>query len=135
MVVDSTLQFAAKRNVPVRYNRDLVASTLKAMKRVTEIRERRERRNYKERMKGNKERQRAANRKLVAEQSHLLPIEPTRAEGEDLEMVEKQRVKVNPVFGKEKLSKKSRLLVSGDVMDVEEHLDDDDDEDDEDMDE
>ncbi|OBT70649.1 hypothetical protein VF21_10263, partial [Pseudogymnoascus sp. 05NY08] len=30
MVVDSTLTFAARRNVPVRYNRDLVATTLKA---------------------------------------------------------------------------------------------------------
>merc|ERR1712093_462918 len=43
MVVDSTLTFAARRNVPVRYNRDLVAKTLNAMERVSEIRQRRER--------------------------------------------------------------------------------------------
>merc|ERR1712093_615680 len=35
MVVDSTLTFAARRNVPVRYNRDLVAKTLNAMERVS----------------------------------------------------------------------------------------------------
>src|SRR5271170_4400774 len=29
MVVDSTLTFAARRNVPIRYNRDLVATTLR----------------------------------------------------------------------------------------------------------
>ncbi|KAF2104876.1 hypothetical protein NA57DRAFT_51670 [Rhizodiscina lignyota] len=75
MVVDSTLQFAARRNVPVRYDRDRVATTLKAMQRVAEIRSKRERQFYKERMKGNKEKQRAANRKLVEENQHLLPPE------------------------------------------------------------
>src|ERR1700712_3420652 len=73
MVVDSTLTFAARRNVPVRYNKDLVETTLKAMKRVSEIRQRRERVFYKKRMAGNKERVKAANRKLVAENEHLLP--------------------------------------------------------------
>ncbi|RMY53055.1 hypothetical protein D0863_14070 [Hortaea werneckii] len=42
MTVDSTLQFAQRRNVPVRYNRELVATTLQAMQRVGEIRARRE---------------------------------------------------------------------------------------------
>jgi large subunit ribosomal protein L24e len=73
LTVDSTLSFAARRNAPVRYNRDLVATTLKAMQRVSEIRARRERAFYKQRMKGNKERQRAADRKLVEENQHLLP--------------------------------------------------------------
>ena len=66
MVVDSTLTFAARRNVPVRYNRDLVAKTLNAMERVSEIRQRRERVFYKKRMAGNKEREKEVNRKLVA---------------------------------------------------------------------
>ena len=73
MTVDTTLQFAARRNVPVRYDRNLVSTTLKAMKRVAEIRARRERVFFKKRMAGNKERVRAANRKLVAENEHLLP--------------------------------------------------------------
>ena len=73
MTVDSTLLFAARRNVPVRYDRDLVSTTLKAMDRVAEIRERREKVFYKKRMAGNKERERLANAKLVAEQGHLLP--------------------------------------------------------------
>ncbi|KAF2455933.1 ribosomal protein L24e-domain-containing protein [Lineolata rhizophorae] len=75
MTVDSTLAFAARRNVPVRYNRDLVASTLKAMQRVSEIRAKRERRFYRERMRGNKARQLEADRRLVAENQHLLPPE------------------------------------------------------------
>lgn len=73
MTVDSTLTFAQRRNVPVRYNRDLVATTLKAMSRVTEIRAKRERAFYKTRMRGNKQRQREEDRKLVEENQHLLP--------------------------------------------------------------
>lgn len=76
MVVDTTLNFAARRHVPTRYSRDLVAKTLNAMQRVEEIRQRRERVFYKNRMAGNKERQKAADRKLVEENQHiLLPYE------------------------------------------------------------
>lgn len=72
LVVDSTLTFAARRNVPVRYNRELVAATLKGMSRVEEIRQKRERAFYRNRMKGNKERQLALDRKLVEENPELL---------------------------------------------------------------
>ena len=75
MVVDSTLQFAARRNVPIRYNREHIETTIKAMKRISEIRARRERAFYKKRMAGNKARQRELDRKLVEENSHLLPRE------------------------------------------------------------
>ncbi|KAI9010611.1 ribosomal protein L24e-domain-containing protein [Hyaloraphidium curvatum] len=43
MTIDSTFEFEKRRNVPVRYDRDLMHTTLSAMKRVTEIRQRRER--------------------------------------------------------------------------------------------
>ncbi|KAK6418076.1 ATPase-activating ribosome biosynthesis protein, partial [Oleoguttula sp. CCFEE 5521] len=75
MTVDSTLQFAQRRNIPVRYNRDLVARTLEAMSRVSEIRAKREKQFYVNRMKGNRERDLEADRKLVAENQHLLPPE------------------------------------------------------------
>jgi large subunit ribosomal protein L24e len=73
MVCDTTLQFEARRDVPIRYNRDLMNKTLEAMKRVSEIRARRERIFYKKRMVGKKERELARARKLVAENEHLLP--------------------------------------------------------------
>ena len=73
MVVDSTLQFQQRRNAPVRYNRELVAGTLRAMERVEEVRKRRERVFYKQRMMGKAERELAADRKLVQENQHLLP--------------------------------------------------------------
>lgn len=105
MTVDSTLTFAQRRNVPVRYNRDLVASTLKAMARVSEIRAKRERAFYKARMRGNKQRQREEDRKLVEENQHLLPpSERTVMAGEEqVEVVDVQMVK-------EKVEKRRREL-------------------------
>lgn len=41
-VQDSTIDFEKRRNIPVRYDRDLVQTTIKAMKRVGEIKTRRE---------------------------------------------------------------------------------------------
>jgi len=132
MVVDSTLSFAARRNVPVRYNRDLVASTLKAMQRVGEIRAKRERQFYRNRMRGNRERQLEADRKLVAENQHLLPPgerdaatrmleEEARLEGEgeketveDEELEEQEREEVEALKQKAKLRvKRKQKLVRG----------------------
>ncbi|KAH3685951.1 hypothetical protein WICPIJ_003073 [Wickerhamomyces pijperi] len=72
LAVDSTLTFSARRNVPVRYNRDLVKTTLMAMARVEEIRRKRERAFYKNRMKGNKEKQFELDKKLVESNPELL---------------------------------------------------------------
>jgi large subunit ribosomal protein L24e len=121
MVVDSTLTFAARRNVLIRYNRDLIATTLKAVQRVSEIRQKRERVFYKKRMEGNKERERAANRRLVAENAHLLPkmrgserlaLEKERVDGEIEEEMQLQLEKAK-VFGKQKMSRK--VLVDGGI--------------------
>ncbi|KAE9963152.1 hypothetical protein BLS_009597 [Venturia inaequalis] len=75
MVVDGALALASKRNVPVRYNRDHVAKALEAMVKFSEVRARRERVFYKNRMSGNRERQIEADRLLVEQNQHLLPIE------------------------------------------------------------
>jgi len=40
---DSTIDFEKRRNIPVRYDRELIQTTVKAMKRVGEIKTRRER--------------------------------------------------------------------------------------------
>lgn len=46
---DSTIDFEKRRNVPVRYDRNLVQTTIKVMKRVGEIKARRERAFFKSR--------------------------------------------------------------------------------------
>ncbi|WFD02409.1 ATPase-activating ribosome biosynthesis protein [Malassezia obtusa] len=50
MTVDATLEFEKRRNVPVRYDRQLVQNTLNAMQRIQEIKARRERAFYRARM-------------------------------------------------------------------------------------
>lgn len=102
LVVDSTLTFAARRNVPVRYNRELVATTLKAMSRIEEIRQKREKAFYKNRMRGNKERKMAADRKLVDQNPELLRMR-------DVELRRKA----------EKLDRKAQQESDEEMMDVE----------------
>ncbi|PTB70976.1 hypothetical protein BBK36DRAFT_1134127 [Trichoderma citrinoviride] len=158
MTVDSTLQFAARRNEPVRYDRDLAAKTLAAIKRVSEIRARRERVFYKKRMAGKRERELAAARKLVAENEHLLPrlrgsekkrlAELAAERGGDEVVVEEEaemllatRKNAVKAFGGEQ--RRVKVRVDGGVEEevvrtvreeVDEEEDDDEDEDDEDVD-
>ena len=161
MTVDSTLQLAARRNVPVRYDRDLVQRTLGAMERISAIRSRRERVFYKKRLAGKRERELAVARKLVAENEHLLPrlrgserrrlaeiaaekgVAAEELDAETVEGVLREGGKRNArVFGKE--TRRKRLLADGGEEEVVERVgglvgegdadDNDDDEDDMDMD-
>ncbi|KAF0637261.1 hypothetical protein FPSE5266_01521 [Fusarium pseudograminearum] len=142
MTVDSTLQFAARRNVPVRYDRELMGKTLKAMERVSEIRQRRERVFYKKRMAGKRERELATARKLVAENEHLLPrmrgsekkrLRELGLTEEDIEEMEPERQK-SKAFGGEKKRVAIALEVDDEEDDDEEGesgmFDDEDEEDD-----
>ncbi|KAJ5487573.1 hypothetical protein N7530_001873 [Penicillium desertorum] len=121
MIVDSSLvlsQFAKKRNVPVKYDRNLMAATLNAMERVEEIRTRRERVFTKRRLAGKlaRERQREADRKVVNEGEHLIRKE-LREREEGLPMVAEQSKVANRVHGEERVrqKQKSKLLVDGGV--------------------
>lgn len=135
MVCDSTLLFGARRNVPQRYDRDLVNKTLDAMKRVAEIRARRERVFYKKRMSGNRARQVARARRVVAENEHLLPrlrgselkrMEEERLEAGDAQMEIDEDVRTDAlikksksrVFGGEK--RRLKVRINGDVETMEE---------------
>ena len=127
MTVDTTLAFAARRNIPIRYNRDLVDTTVKAMNRIEEIRARRERVFYKKRMEGNKQRQRDIDAKLVAENEHLLPkmrgserkALEAQAREEAMAMEDEETTAIEaeePVKVKRKVKRK--LLVTGGTEDV-----------------
>lgn len=50
MTMDSTLEFEKRRNIPVKYDRDLVATTVTAVSRIQEIKAKRERAFFKARM-------------------------------------------------------------------------------------
>ncbi|KAI8876547.1 hypothetical protein K501DRAFT_231869 [Backusella circina FSU 941] len=75
MVIDSTFEFEKRRNVPVRYDRNLMATTIKAMKRVQEIRAKRERAFYKNRMAGNADKDKADDIRVVNQNIELAPLE------------------------------------------------------------
>lgn len=50
LAVDSTMDFEQRRNIPVKYNRELLHDTLKVMKRVEHIKQRRQEDLWKQRM-------------------------------------------------------------------------------------
>ncbi|EDO17635.1 hypothetical protein Kpol_1004p7 [Vanderwaltozyma polyspora DSM 70294] len=119
LAVDSTLTFAQRRNVPVRYNRELVATTLKAMSRIEEIRLKRERAFYKNRMKGNKERDFLRDKKLVESNPELLRMREVeianrlakeQEEEEDLEE-EEEDMEIDSEEEEEEQLEKQKILL------------------------
>ncbi|KAJ8082077.1 ATPase-activating ribosome biosynthesis protein [Marasmius tenuissimus] len=95
MTIDSTIDFEKRRNVPVRYDRDLVQTTIQAMKRVGEIKRKREHAFWKNRMVASREKQRAHRKKaLEAAKSSstklVQPMETSTAESSKI----KEKIKV-----------------------------------------
>jgi len=54
LTMDTTFEFEKKRNVPVKYDRELVTTTVKAMKKISEVKEQRQKQFYENRMKAKK---------------------------------------------------------------------------------
>ena len=108
-VQDSTIDFEKRRNVPVRYDRDLMQTTVKAMKRIAEIKKKREHAFWKNRyvplppislitraeraysMLASKEKLRA-HRKRAAEKSAVKLLEPATADASKTKIREKIKV-------------------------------------------
>ncbi|OMJ11953.1 Ribosome biogenesis protein RLP24 [Smittium culicis] len=78
MAIDSTFEFEKRRNVPVRYDRELLQTTVKAMKRISEIRKRRELAFYKQRMAGKKDIELVHSKVLIKKNVNLVAEEPIR---------------------------------------------------------
>ncbi|KAG2158203.1 ribosomal protein L24e-domain-containing protein [Suillus bovinus] len=92
MTIDSTIDFEKRRNVPVRYDRELIHTTINAMKRIGQIKQRREHAFWKQRMSVAREKQRAhRTKKLAAKSVSVKLLEPTAME-ETVEVLEKIKV-------------------------------------------
>ncbi|KAK8850585.1 hypothetical protein IAR55_004504 [Kwoniella newhampshirensis] len=91
MVVDTTFEFEKRRNVPVRYDRELVATTLKAMERVAEIRAKREKAFWKNRMSGNTAKN-ARDTALDIER-HLELVQPRKTANATASIEEKEKIR------------------------------------------
>lgn len=110
MVMDKTLAFAARRNMPVRYNREMVSKTLKAMDRVQEIRSRRERVFYKARMSGNREKELKEAQKLVQKESKLKQF-PNGISEADLEMEDAEMVTESTIENAPELVEREKIPI------------------------
>ncbi|WBW73757.1 ribosomal L24-like protein involved in ribosome biogenesis Rlp24 [Schizosaccharomyces osmophilus] len=124
MVYDKALAVsAARRNVPVRYDRNVVATTLTAMKRSAHIHAKRERMFVKKRLSGKKSQQLSEAQKLVGQNvpqfaeketvEEKEPSEPQEAQvvsDEEYAMDEEpaEAVKVPVAATKKRKNKKSR---------------------------
>ena len=123
MIVDQNLllsQFAKRRNAPVKYDRNLMAATLKAMTRIEEIRAKRERVFTRRRLSGKvqREKKRMEDLKVIATGEHLITKELADMERvkEGLEPLE-QKMPVSQLLGEERIRQKTKrkLLVNGGV--------------------
>ncbi|EAU88506.2 hypothetical protein CC1G_04212 [Coprinopsis cinerea okayama7 len=104
MTIDSTIDFEKRRNVPVRYDRELVQTTIKAMKRIAEIKARRERAFFKNRMAAARSKHKAHRQKMLekAKSSVKLhePIKQTAATPEKIKVAVKSRSALVPGEGR-----------------------------------
>lgn len=80
LAIDSTFDLEKKRNVPVKYNRELWQNTVHAMKRIQQIRLRRQNQFIKQRLKAGKKLELKDDEKEVSQHIHL--IEPKVTEEE-----------------------------------------------------
>ncbi|KAM6500466.1 Ribosomal protein L24e domain containing protein [Amanita muscaria] len=95
MTIDSTIDFEKRRNVPVRYDRELVQTTIKAMSRIAEIKSRRERVFFKHRMAAAREKQLAhRKKKLDAIKGSVKLHEPMAIDAQSSKAAEKIKVPV-----------------------------------------
>lgn len=123
MIVDQNLllsQFAKRRDAPVKYDRNLMAATLKAMERIEEIRAKRERVFTRRRLSGKaqREKKRMEDLKVIASGEHLIQKELA-----DMERVKQglapleglPQLHVHEVLGEEKIRQKAKrkMLVNG----------------------
>lgn len=107
MSVDATFDFEKRRNRPVKYDRALVGSTVRAMKKVQQVQKTRQARFYNNRMKPAKDLEKLRARKEIVQGIDL--IAPAAS---------KQRQKTNVVeTAKDKISKRSERIKAQQMQD------------------
>lgn len=72
LTVDNSLEFEKRRNIPLKYNRELWSKTMEAMKKVEAIKNKRQARFIMNRLKTGKKLEDAANISEVKKNIHLI---------------------------------------------------------------
>ena len=101
LTVDPSFEFEKRRNVPVKYDRQLWQTSIKAMKRIDEIRIKRQNQYILNRLKKGKELRKEADVKEVEKNIHL--IRAPGAKGKQLERKMVQVIKEEDVDMDEEL--------------------------------
>ncbi|XP_049639574.1 probable ribosome biogenesis protein RLP24 [Suncus etruscus] len=84
LTVDNSFEFEKQRNEPIKYQRELWNKTIDAMKRVEEIKQKRQAKFIMNRLKKNKELQKVEDIKEVKQNIHLIHA-PVAGKGKQLE--------------------------------------------------
>lgn len=82
--MDNSFEFEKRRNEPIKYQRELWNKTIDAMKRVEEIKQKRQAKFIMNRLKKNKELQKVEDIKEVKQNIHLIHA-PVAGKGKQLE--------------------------------------------------
>ena len=88
LTVDPALEFEKRRNVPVKYNRELWKSTVRAMKRIEEIKVKRQNQFIFNRLKKGKELRKEADIKEVEKNVHLIKSPAAKTKRLEKKMVQ-----------------------------------------------
>jgi large subunit ribosomal protein L24e len=122
MTVDSTFEFEKRRNVPVRYDRELVATTVKAIKRVSEVRSKRERKFYVDRMRPARQAELVKIQKVVGKAEQVDKTLALVRESTKLQRVQKARALTTKIkAAKKKVSERKMLVQNDDSMDIDDN--------------
>ncbi|KAJ3442398.1 ribosome biogenesis protein rlp24-related [Anaeramoeba flamelloides] len=110
LAMDTTFEFEKRRNQPIRYNREQVKKTIKAMKIVSEIKSKRQDRFYDQRMKSKKKLQ--VNNKLREIQQGINLVIPPILRKEDQQIILPEKEKeiqdnIESVFEKKQKKEKN----------------------------
>lgn len=124
LVKDATYEFEKKRNVPEKYNRELVGTVLRTIQKVSDIKEKRQAQFFKNRMKPGKAQEKAQMLKELQREEDSIPSvvkrEKVKAESVKAEKAEKTelvappkaaaaaKTKATPVKQKEKVAAKPK---------------------------
>lgn len=95
MVIDSTLDFEKQRNRPVKYDRHLIQSTIRAMKRVEDIKSLRQQRFMEKRREAIKEIEKVRAREDIVKSIDLIAPAASRERAAADKVVEKAKAKLS----------------------------------------
>ncbi|KAL4227809.1 hypothetical protein ACF0H5_013246 [Mactra antiquata] len=88
LAVDPSFEFEKRRNVPVKYDRELWSNTVKAMQRISEIKTKRQNQFILNRLKKGKELRKEADKREIEKHIHLIKSPAARSAKLEKKMVE-----------------------------------------------